>query len=69
MTEHDLPDLIRVYWRQQGYAISASVREVSTVNRAGAVYRYSAIGSDLVNGLPAGYRGELAVAVRGRKAA
>src|SRR3954469_16958834 len=54
----DLADIIRAYWRQRGCAVDVGVREVTQPGVHGHTYDYRAVRSDMVNGLPRGYRGD-----------
>lgn len=55
----DYSDRIRAYWQERGYTVNAGLRRVSDRTATGKKFGYSAVRSDLVNGLPVGYRGNL----------
>ena len=55
----DHSDRIRAYWRDRGYTVKAGLRRVSDRGATGKTIGYSAVRSDLVGGLPVGYRGDL----------
>lgn len=69
MTNHEQTETIHHYWRERGYSIAAGERECRRVTKLGCVFPYHAVRSDLVNGLPAGYRGELAISAAPRRQA
>jgi len=59
MIEETWVSLIREYWRQRGYDVDVGVRQIAEQRRDGKPFHYPAIRSDMVNGLPRGYRGDL----------
>ena len=59
MSEETWVSRIREYWRQRGFDVEVGVRDVTENNpRGNGTIHYRAIRSDMVNGLPRGYRGE-----------
>ncbi len=60
MTEHDMMETIRVYWRERGYRVKVEMRECVEKGPGGGIYKYHAIRSDMLGGLPRGYTGDRA---------
>lgn len=58
--------LVRSYWKRQGFEVAAAVCDVAVAGPGPSGERvstshYRGVRSDLVNGLPRSYRGELGV--------
>ncbi len=58
MTEHDMTETIRAYWRSRGYSVKVEMRECVEKGPGGGIYKYHAIRSDMIGGLPRGYTGD-----------
>lgn len=58
MTEETYAARVRDYWRALGYQVDAEVRDIAWQSSATSIYRYRATRSNLVNGLPRGYRND-----------
>jgi hypothetical protein len=56
MTNDELISSIRRYWRQHGYDVEIELSDTFRVSTNGAVRPYRVIKSNLVNGLPPGFR-------------
>lgn len=69
MTDDDLAARIRDFWAERGRAVAVGVREVTDKTRSGGTFKYPALRSDLVDGLPLGYAGEEARPLRVRQGA
>ena len=59
-----LVSIIRDYWKQRGYKISVEVQECARLGRKEQIVPYRAVRSNLLNAMPRGYTGELAVMER-----
>ncbi len=61
MTEHEIIETIRAYWRVCGYKVKVEMRECADKGPHGGTYKYHAPRSDMINGLPRDYHGNLGV--------
>jgi hypothetical protein len=53
VTDDMLMSLIRLYWSSRGYKVKVEMRECPENTK----YKSYAVRSDLINGVPRGYRG------------
>lgn len=63
---HDISDetlahIIRDYWQLLGYKVDVDVRECTRAGRIDQIVSYRAVRSNLLNAIPRGYSGDLAV--------
>ena len=64
INDETLAHIIRDYWKQLGYQVEVDVRECTRTGKVDQVVIYHAVRSNLLNAMPRGYRGELAVMQR-----
>lgn len=67
MTELQIIERIRKYWRERGYVVDVGMRECGATGLKNKEYKYTAIRSGMIDGLPADYRGELAITLQGMR--
>lgn len=60
LTNETVARIIRDYWTERGYPVQAEVRECFARGQNGGEWPYQGVRSDMLDGLPAGYRGPLA---------
>lgn len=62
MTDHDSIETIKSYWFARGYKVKVEMRECADTTPSGHfMYKYNALRSNMLHGLPRDYRGELGV--------
>jgi hypothetical protein len=65
MREEHYATLIRDYWRERGYNVSVDVRDYQVKTKG---HIYQAVRSDMIGGLPRGFKSPSEVAIQAANA-